>query len=249
MGMIFRSALPGDLDWDTRVEDVALSVNAIKRCLANMPLALDRDTPQSKGGMALPLACSEQEILAAQEPPSLWFTLPEVGFPMITDEFQRPIHPVGEYLRRFVSKKQDWDTVDDKDCWGMNYAIFTFEIKEKIESFLHICGGENLGNNRMRNHYRNWREKDSPSRNPEMLADRKLGTEDIFNTIRNPPETGVVPIFEKPGFWDTTKGLNTQGIETIQLASGTLSLDGAQWHLLNHTIDNSDSSPLGLNIP
>jgi len=46
-GLIFQSALPEDLDWDTRVEDVALSMDAIKRCLANMLVALDRDTPQT----------------------------------------------------------------------------------------------------------------------------------------------------------------------------------------------------------
>jgi len=67
-------------------EDVALSINAIKRCLTNMLVALDRDTPQTKKGMTLPLTCSEQELIIAQEPRWLWFTLPELGFPMITDE-------------------------------------------------------------------------------------------------------------------------------------------------------------------
>jgi len=33
VGLIFRSALPEDLEWDTRAEDVALSLDAIKRCL------------------------------------------------------------------------------------------------------------------------------------------------------------------------------------------------------------------------
>ena len=60
-GLIFRAALPKDLDWDTRAEDVALSMDAIKRCLSNMLVALDTDTPQAKGGMAPPLACSERE--------------------------------------------------------------------------------------------------------------------------------------------------------------------------------------------
>jgi len=62
-GLIFQSALPEDLDWDTRVEDVALSMDAIQRCIANMLVALDRDTPQTKVGMALPLACTEPEII------------------------------------------------------------------------------------------------------------------------------------------------------------------------------------------
>ena len=36
MGLIFRSALPEELDWNIRAEDVALSLEAIKRCLLNM---------------------------------------------------------------------------------------------------------------------------------------------------------------------------------------------------------------------
>jgi len=48
MGLIFWSALPEELDWSTRTEDVALSLDAIKRFLTNMLVALDRDTPQTK---------------------------------------------------------------------------------------------------------------------------------------------------------------------------------------------------------
>jgi len=114
---MFRSALPEDLDWDTRLEDVALSMDAIKRCLTNMLMALDRDTLQTREGIAFPLACTEQEVMTAQETPWLWFTLPELGFPMIMDEYERPIHPeVENYLRRYVTEKQDWETVDDEDC-------------------------------------------------------------------------------------------------------------------------------------
>jgi len=86
-GLIFRSALPEDLDWDTRAEDVALSLDNIKQCLTNMLVALDRDTPQMKAGLTLPLTCTAQELMMAQEPPWLWFTLPELGFPMLTDEY------------------------------------------------------------------------------------------------------------------------------------------------------------------
>jgi len=54
MGLIFRSAVTEELDWNTRAEEVALSLDAIKRCLPNMLAALDRDTPQTKQGLALP---------------------------------------------------------------------------------------------------------------------------------------------------------------------------------------------------
>jgi len=63
---------------------------------------------------------------------------------------------------------------------------------------------------------------------------------------------GAVRIFDKPESWDTTAGLikaaTTQGIATIHLPSGPLRLDGAQWHLLKHTLVNSESSALGANL-
>jgi len=36
------------------------------------------------------------------------------------------------------------------------------------------------------------------SRDPAILKDRNLESEDIFVIIRNPPEVGAVRIFEKP---------------------------------------------------
>jgi len=80
VGLILRSALPEELEWDTRAEDVALSLDTIKRCLSNILVALDRDTPQTKQGLALPINFSTQELIINQEPPWLWFTHPELGF-------------------------------------------------------------------------------------------------------------------------------------------------------------------------
>ena len=81
------------------------------------------------------------------------------------------------------------------------------------------------------------------SRDPGILKDRNLEHEDIFEIIRNPPEVGA------PKFWDSTTGLiqamTPQGIATIQLPSGPLSMDGAQWHLLKHTLTNAEPSALG----
>jgi len=103
VGLIFRSALAEELEWETRAEDVALSLDAIKRCLSNMLVALDRDTPQTKNGLALLINFSTQELIINQEPPWLWFTLPELGFPLLTDEYRRQIHPeIEEYMRRYV---------------------------------------------------------------------------------------------------------------------------------------------------
>jgi len=117
LGLIFRSALPEELEWNNGAEDAALSLDAIKRCLISMLVALDRDTPQTKKGLALSTNSPTQEQLISQEPPWLWFTLPELGFPLLTDQYCRPLHPqIEEYMRRYVSNDQDWEEVDDEDC-------------------------------------------------------------------------------------------------------------------------------------
>ena len=87
VGLIFRSALPEELEWENRAEDVALSLDSIKRCLINMLTALDRDTPQTKDGLT-PHFLPQQEPNTLQEPPWLWFTLPELEFPLLTDDYR-----------------------------------------------------------------------------------------------------------------------------------------------------------------
>jgi len=89
----------------------------------------------------------------------------------------------------------------------------------------------------------------SCGKGPKILKDRNLENEDIFELIKKPPEIGAVRIFEQPELWDTsigpTQAGTTQGIATIYLPSGPLSMDGAQWHLLKHTLTNDGHNPLG----
>jgi len=109
--LIFRSELSEGLDCENRVEDVALCLDTMKRCISNMLVAFNRDTPQIKNtGLALPLDLMEQGITSAW----LLFTVPELSFPLILDKYRRPIHPaVKRFMRRYVSDSQDWDKVDD----------------------------------------------------------------------------------------------------------------------------------------
>jgi len=222
VGLIFRSALPEDVEWNKRAEDVALSLDAMKRCLINMLVALDTDTPQTKKRLALSTNSPTQEPLISQEPPWLWFTLLELGFPLLTDQYCRPLHPqIEEYMRRYVSNDQDWEQVDDEDCWGINYTEPTTHIKAKIETILHIWGEEQPEEEQ------DEVAKPTPererfavphaSRDPKILKDMNLENEDIFEIIRNPPERGAVRIFEKPEIWGSTKGL-TQAITTQGIA-------------------------------
>ena len=86
----------------------------------------------------------------------------------------------------------------------------------------------------------------------KILKDRNLENEDIFELIKNPPEVGALGIFEQPELWDTsigpTQAVTTQGIATIYLPSGPLSMDGAQWHLLQHTTHLDERWPQATRI-
>jgi len=221
-----------------------------------MLTVLDRDTPQPKDRLP-PFFPPHLEPNSFQEPPWLWFTLPELGFPLLMDEFLRPIHPeIEEYMRRHVSNDQDWEQVDDEDCWGVDYVAPTPQIREKMTAILHTWGAEqpeiaqavNMKPSPERERF----SVPHAARDPQVLKDSNLENEDIFELIKNPPEIGVVRIFEEPEFWDTSIGpvqaVTTQGIATVYLPSGPLSMDGAQWHLLKHTLMNDDPHSLGSNL-
>jgi len=252
VGLIFRSALPEELEWDNRAEDVALSPDSIERCLINMLTALDRDTPQTKDGLT-PHYLPNQEPTTFQEPPWLWFTLPELGFPLLTDEYRRPIHQeIEKYMQRHVSDDQDWEQVDDEDCWGVDYTEPTAQIREKIETILYTWGKEPPEKEQAETtKLTPERERFSvphAARQPKILKDRNLENEDIYELIKKHPEIGAVRILEQPELWDTSichiQAVTTQGIATIYLPSGPLSMDGAQWHLLKHTLTNDGPNPL-----
>jgi len=210
--------------------------------------------PPDKKGLALSINFPTQELSIYQESPWLWFTLPELGFPLLMVQSRRPLQPkIEEYMRRYVSNDQDWEEVDDEDCWGINYTEPIAQIKAKIETILHTCGEEQPEEEQDEvTKLIPVRERFSlphASRDPRILKDMNLENEDIFEIIRNPQEKGVVRIFEKPEFWDSTIGLTqamtTQVIATIQLPSGPLSMDGAQWHLLKHSLTNTSQNSLG----
>jgi len=191
---------------ETRAEDVALSLDAIKRCLSNMLVALDRDTPQTKNGLALPIKFSMQESIINQEPPCLWFTLPELGFLLLTHQHRRPIHPeLEEYMRRYVSNDQGCEKVDDKECWGIKYKEPTAHIREKIDTILHTWEEERSEEEQdevtKRNPERERFSVQHAFRDPRILKDMNMENEDIFEIIRNPREEGAVQIFENPEFW------------------------------------------------
>ena len=113
-------------------------------------------------------------------------------------------------MRRHVSNDQDWEQVDDEDCWGVNYTEPTAQIREKIETILHTWGKDQPKIEQAEiTKVTPERERLSvphAARDPQILKDRNLENEDIFELIKKPPEIGAVRIFEQHELWDTSIG-------------------------------------------
>ena len=109
-------------------------------------------------------------------------------------------------MRRYISNDQDWEQVDDEDCWGVNYMGPTARMKEKIEATLHSWGGTMGGT--ITESIQGTSTKPTPdrerfsvphaSRDPKILQEINLENEDIFELIKNPPEVGAVRIYSQP---------------------------------------------------
>jgi len=156
-------------------------------------------------------------------------------------------------MQRYVSNDLYWEEVDDEDCWGINYTEPTAHIKAKIETILHTWG-EKQPEEEQNEVTKPTPEKERfsvphASRDPRILKDMNLEKRGHFRNNKEPLRERSSPNFEKPEIWDSTKGLTqaitTQGIATIQLSSGPLSMDGAQWHLFKHSLTNASPNSLG----
>jgi len=99
-------------------------------------------------------------------------------------------------MRRHVSNDQDWEQVDDEDCWGVDYTEPTAKIREKIETILHTWGEDQPGTVQAEiTEFSPERERflvPHAARDPKILKDRNLENEDIFELIKNPPEIEAV---------------------------------------------------------
>jgi len=156
--------------------------------MLNKYTGVPRGTPLTKQGLEPPTNSPTQEPNFYQEPPWLWFTLPELGFPLFLDQYRRPLHPeIEEYMRKYVSKGQEWEETDDEDY----YTEPTSHMKAKIESILYTWGEEQPETVQYE------AAKQTPeyerflvphaSRDPRILIDMNLENEDIFELTSGTP--------------------------------------------------------------
>ena len=107
-----RSALPEELEARAEgvdIRDTVFTVPLFRDCIINMIHNMEGD---------IELPQKERVVRATgQEPSWKWFTASELGFPLLDENYDRPIHPLVEtYARECL---QDPELLDDNEEMGV----------------------------------------------------------------------------------------------------------------------------------
>jgi len=202
LGLMMRSALPEEIEkiyHHNLISDSTLTLPHIQRCLEDM--------------------IQEMGISAADAPTSgvtpasirLWFTDPELGYPLIDDNHDRPLHPrVGPFLREYLSRHEDMDDEDDEMghfhtglCDTRVLARTMLEDWETEPAVYDNNKGETTPNHHPR---RNREHFSTPhtARDPNRIEEVEVESEDLQGTIRQPPKVGAIRFHHKPESTNTS---------------------------------------------
>jgi len=151
----------------------------------------------------------EMDILAADAPTSgvtsspirLWFTVPELGHPLIDDNHDRPLHPrVGPFLREYLSRHEDMDDEDDE--MGHLYTglgdtrVLARTMLEDWETESTVYDNDK-GETTPDRHPRRNIESFS-TRDPNKTQEVDLESEDLQGMIRKPLKVRAIRFHHEP---------------------------------------------------
>ena len=107
-----------------------MTVLLLHDCIINMIHDMEKDIelPPKKG----------KERVTAYESPWKWFTASELGFPLLDDNYNRPIHPLVEtYARECL---QDPELLDDNEEAGMCCESTAHNLPELMRCMIEDWG-------------------------------------------------------------------------------------------------------------
>jgi len=243
LGLVMRSALPEEIKkicHHNLISDSALTLPHIQLCLEDM--------------------MQEMAISAADAPTSgitpapirLWFTVPELGHPLIDDNHDRPLHPrVGLFLREYLSRHEDMDDEDDE--MGHFYTglcdirVLAHTMLENWETEPAVYDNDK-GETTPNRHLRRNRERFSTphtARDPNKIQEVELESEDLQGMIRQLPKVGAIWFHHEPESTNTSHADITattfQGTTSAITSRRPYQLEGARWHLLTKVFSNPES--------
>jgi len=103
ISLLVRSALPEELNQMAAggdVKETVMTIPFLRACIINM--IADQERKSISDG-------NKKRALAIPEAPWNWFTSYELGFPLLTDEHERPMHPLVEVFvdeQRLIGLRQ-----------------------------------------------------------------------------------------------------------------------------------------------
>lgn len=237
-GLLMRSALPEELVTGLEGEvaqDTVYTVSLIRDCIINMIHDMEQD-------IELPLKKGADKV-TARDGPWKWFTPSDLGFPLVDDNYCRPIHPLVEtYVNDCL---RDPGLLDDNEEAGYCCEDSPHGLREQMQDMISNWGQqawvESMGSSQAEPTMRERYSVPHAARNPDIIQDRSLPNEDPTSMILDPPTLkphgGAVRFLTEPGSLDSSWGdiqaSTFQGVASLITRRGPYEVEGARWHLLS----------------
>ena len=126
------------------------------------------------------------ERATALEAPWKWFTASDLGFPLVDDDYNRPMHPLVESYARDCL--QDPGMLDDNEEAGVCCDNTAHSLSELIQHMLEDWGQQDWAkpadNFKTQSTSRERYSVPHAARNPEIIQDCELESEDIRSEER-----------------------------------------------------------------
>ena len=181
--------------------DVTISMDILRMSILNMLDNMTTDTP-----LTSELATPHPK----NEAPWLWFTTATLGHPILTDEFERSLHPA---ILAFIHKNTaSHDSLDHMDEAGHLYDHRTdniLDLMRDIATYWKSLPTSTLPTDDPSTTIKSNRERFTVShiaRNPIKLPESPLLDEKFDHMILNPPKIGAVRIYMAPGAIKSSTG-------------------------------------------
>jgi len=218
------------------LKETVMTIPFLRTCITNVIADLEKRFT-SLG--------DKRRALVQPEAPWKWFTSYELGFPLVSDEHDRPMHPLVE---TFVDDQLEAHWAEKEEA----NAPLLPPISQ-LQTLKEGWGDQAIDELPPTIDRATTRERFSTSyiaRNPQKLPEIEIDDEDFLSMIKNPPAVGAVRIHMDPESLDTFFGGYTastfQGVATLITPAGPFRMEGARWHLLSQVFSSLEDIKIDL---
>ena len=157
-----------------------------------------------------------------------WFTTSSLGYPLLDDTFDRPLHPA---LAKYILNLQSLDEVENQ--WPREMLRWHYQRGGDVD-------GKQLDDHQPATplRVREWEQFAVPllARNPARLPDRTIPDGPPTTLLSRCHGKGVVKVLNKPVYhemdWLDAKVVVSENVAHGVSPRGSFSIEGAKWYLL-----------------